>query len=73
MNFNFSLLCGNVQVPTGQATGVGCGGTTTLGPAANVGSYDPSDDSSFTLIITDDETNNCGGGSFEAAFVLTKN
>lgn len=72
MDFNFSLLCGNVQVPTGQVTGVGCGGSTTLGPAANVGSYDPSDDSSFTIIITDDEASNCGA-PYEAAFLLTKN
>ena len=71
MDFNFSLLCGNVQVPTGQATGVGCGSSTTLGPAANVGSYDPSDDSSFTIIITDDEGGSCGS-PFEAAFLLTK-
>ena len=72
MDFNFSLLCGNVQVPTGQATGVGCGSSTTLGPAANVGSYDPTDDSSFTIIITDDEGGSCGA-PFEAAFLLTKN
>ena len=71
MEFNFSLLCGNVQVPTGQATGVGCGSSTTLGPAANVGSYDPTDDSSFTIIITDDEGGSCGA-PYEAAFLLTK-
>ena len=73
MDFNFSLLCGNVQVPTGQATGVGCGSSTTLGPAANVGSYDPADDSSFTIIITDDENGASCGQAFEAAFLLTKN
>ena len=71
MDFNFSLLCGNVQVPAGQDTGVGCGSSTTLGPAANVGSYDPADDSSFTIIITDDEAGSCGS-PFEAAFLLTK-
>ena len=72
MDFNFSLLCGNVQVPTGQATGVGCGSSTTLGPAANVGSYDPTDDSSFTIIITDDENGASCGQAYEAAFLLTK-
>jgi len=72
IDFAFSLVCGNVIVPTGQVTGVGCGGTTTIGPAATNGVYDSNDDSSFTIVISDDETNNCGP-TYEAAFVLNKN
>jgi len=72
IDFAFSLVCGNVVVPTGLETGVGCGGTTTIGPAATVGTYDSNDDSSFTIVITDDELGNCGS-PYEAAFTLTKN
>jgi hypothetical protein len=32
--FQFSLICGNVIVLGGQATNVGCGSSTTLGPRA---------------------------------------
>jgi hypothetical protein len=72
IDFAFSLVCGNVVVPTGLVTGVGCGGSTTIGPAATNGTYDSNDDSSFTIVITDDEGGNCGS-PYEAAFVLTKN
>ena len=72
IDFAFSLVCGNVIVPTGLVTGVGCGGTTTIGPAATNWIYDSNDDSSFTIVISDDEANNCGP-TYEAAFVLNKN
>lgn len=72
IDFAFSLVCGNVIVPTGQVTGVGCGGTTTIGPADTNGIYDSNDDSSFTIVISDDEANNCGP-TYEAAFLLNKN
>ena len=72
IDFAFSLVCGNVIVPTGLVTGVGCGGTTTIVPAATNGIYDSNDDSSFTIVISDDEANNCGP-TYEAAFVLNKN
>ena len=73
IDFAFSLVCGNVIVPTGQVTGVGCGSSTTIGPAATTGSYNSDDDSSFTIVITDDEGGASCGAAFEAAFVLTKN
>tara|TARA_B110000003_G_scaffold256622_1_gene274267 strand:+ start:1198 stop:2034 length:837 start_codon:yes stop_codon:yes gene_type:complete len=72
IDFAFSLVCGNVIVPTGQVTGVGCGSSTTIGPAATAGTYDSSDDSSFTIVISDDEGGSCGP-AYEAAFTLTKN
>ena len=74
MVFNFSLVCDNVIVPALQATGVGCGGTTTLGPAATTGSFDAADDSSLTVIFTDDEVGLCttGGGPVSVEITLTK-
>ncbi len=71
--FNFSLICGKIVVPAGQVTGVGCGGvTTTLGPQATVGEYDPADDSSFTIYYADDEAGGSCGDEIAAAIMLTK-
>ena len=74
MVFNFALVCGNVVVPGLQETGVGCGGSTTLGPAATTGSFDSTDDSVMTVIFTDDEEGQCttGGGPVSVEITLTK-
>ena len=72
VDFKFSLVCGNVNVGDIFATGVGCGGTTEIGPAEEVGSYDSNDDSSFNVIFTDDINGNCGA-SLVAEIILTKN
>ena len=72
IDFQFSLVCGNVVVPSGQATGVGCGSSTTLGPAAELGTYDPSDDSSFNIIFADDEGGASCGAEYAAEITLTK-
>lgn len=72
-DFNFSLVCGNVIVPGGQLTGVGCGGvSTTLGPAATAGSFDEDDDSTIQVIYIDDEDGNSCGDPITAEFTLTK-
>ncbi len=72
MNFTFSLVCGDVIVPTGQVTGVGCGSSTTIGPADTTGSFDLGDDSSFNIIFADDEGGSCGP-PYIAEITLTKN
>jgi hypothetical protein len=72
VDFKFSLVCGNVNVGDIFATGVGCGGSTEIGPAGEVGSYDSSDDSSFNVIFTDDINSNCGA-PYLAEIILTKN
>tara|TARA_B100001093_G_scaffold71993_1_gene62582 strand:- start:1349 stop:5347 length:3999 start_codon:yes stop_codon:yes gene_type:complete len=72
INFTFSLVCGDVIVPTGQVTGVGCGSSTTIGPADTTGSFDLGDDSSFNIIFTDDEGESCGT-PYIAEITLTKN
>jgi hypothetical protein len=74
IDFNFSLVCGTVNVSPGQVTGVGCGGSsTTIGPAETFGSYDPTDDSSFTIVFTDDEGGASCGVAYVSEFILTKN
>lgn len=72
VDFKFSLVCGNVNVGDAFATGVGCGGSTEIGPAEEVGSYDSNDDSSFNVIFTDDINANCGA-AYVAEIILTKN
>ncbi|WP_397362037.1 hypothetical protein [Olleya sp. R77988] len=72
-DFNFSLICDNVVVVSGQPTGVGCGGvSTTLGPAATAGTYDGADDSVIQVIYIDDEGGNSCGDPITAEFTLTK-
>jgi hypothetical protein len=73
VTLSFNLACdGVVQVPPGLVTGVGCGSSTTIGPSNNTGSYDSSDDSSFTIIVTDDEGGASCGVAVEAQFLLEK-
>lgn len=73
IDFRFSLICNNVVVPSGQVTGVGCGGATTyLGPVDTVGTYDPSDDSVFNIIFADDEDGLSCGVEVVAEVLLTK-
>lgn len=72
--FAFDLVCGGVNVPGGQGSGLTCGnGGITFGPpvAAAIGTYTPGDDSSFTITFRDDEIDDCGGG-VDATVLLTK-
>ena len=71
VEFKFSLICGNVVVPTLQETGVGCGGSTTLGPAATFGQFDGDDDTVIQVIYIDDEASQCVD-AVTAEFTLTK-
>lgn len=72
-NFAFDLVCGGVNVPGTQGTGLACSTLITLGPPvdAAVGTYDPADDSSFTITFREDETDDCGGGA-DVTVQLTK-
>ncbi len=72
IDFNFSLICGDVTVPGLQVTGVGCGSSTTLGPQELLGSYDPTDDSSFTISYADDEGGASCGAQVDATIMLTR-
>lgn len=56
IDFSFSLICGEVLVGADVATGVGCGGSSTLvGKGASVSaSYDEGDDSTIVITFGDD-------------------
>ena len=73
-DFSFDLVCGNVNVPGGQSSGLACVTLISFGPADGVapGSYDPADDSTFTIVFAEDETNDCGGGVAIITATLTK-
>lgn len=71
--FKFDLVCETVLVPGGQASGLQCSGGILFGPPQDnpVGLYDKDDDTTFTIVFRDDETDDCGGG-VDAEVRLTK-
>jgi len=72
IDFNFTLVCGTVLVASGQATGVGCGSSTTIGPNNVSGGFTAGDDSTITIDLADDEGGASCGAQANAQFVLTK-
>ncbi|NNM17308.1 MAG: hypothetical protein HKP24_01940, partial [Croceitalea sp.] len=72
-DFVFDLVCESVEVPNSQGSGLQCSSGITLGSPRNgvKGTYDPFDDSSFTIYFRDDESDDCGGG-VDASVRLTK-
>jgi len=71
--FGFSLICGEVVVPSTVSTGLTCDGTAALviSPPDTNATYDGSDDSSFTINFTDDPNGTCGGG-IQVTILMTK-
>lgn len=73
-DFTFTLVCNEVIVPYTDML-VGCGGNDvnlSIGPATTPGTYDPDDDSSFIINLTDNVDSDCGGGPVQASYRLTK-
>lgn len=73
--FNFSIdpfTNTNVVNWNDQGTGLACGSGILLGAPATRGTYDINDDSQFTIRFVDDPTQDCGAGSEEVQFTLTK-
>ena len=71
--WNFSLICGEVVVPTEVNTGVGCGGSIRIGPGSTNATYDGSDDSQIQINFIDDVDGAGGcGGPVEVSILLTK-
>jgi hypothetical protein len=62
VTIEFELLCDKVQTAGNLGTGLGCGGTITLGPADDFGSFDLTDDSEFLISFVEGESD--GGCSF---------
>lgn len=72
--FDFDLVCGEVLVPPGQYAGLGCSVGLYWGPASDgsVGTFDATDDSTFTIVIDNNTDNDCGASADLHNFVLTK-
>jgi len=67
------FICGVVTVPAAQPTGLQCSAGITLGPPSGApGVYDFADDSTFNMIFTDDETDDCGQGAPDVELSWTK-
>lgn len=74
--FAFDLLCFNTIIFSGQNTGLTCGGGGLFygpSPDGSVATHDPDDDSTLTLIFTDNEVGDCGEGPRVVSATLTKN
>lgn len=72
-NFTFQLVCGEVIISTGNTSNCICtqGQPYVFGPPAVNGTFDPTDDSVFTLNFTNDTTQNCGAPT-QVSYTLTK-
>jgi hypothetical protein len=71
--FQLDLVCGEVVVMGEQLIGLGCG--TNLGiapPDGPNGVFNPSDDGSFTLAISDNPIEDCGRSTTQAVYRFTK-
>lgn len=72
--FILNFVCNTIEIPY-QDHNVGCGGNSvnlSTGPATNKGIYSTTDDSSFTVILTDNVDSDCGGSPVEARYTFTK-
>lgn len=73
-DFSFSLVCNEVIFQYVD-TGVGCGGNDvnlSVDQGSIAGTYDPLDDSSFTVVVTDNVDSDCGGGPVVSGYTFTK-
>lgn len=71
-DYTFTLMNGEAVFVDNQESDIGCNGNIVLGTADSPGSYDANDDNQLILTIKEDVTNNCGAGSVDATFLLTK-
>ncbi|MCB0381766.1 MAG: hypothetical protein KDD05_00220 [Psychroserpens sp.] len=75
VDFSFDLICGSV-LANGvlEASGVGCGGSISFGPAINPSTYNNDDDSTFGLTFVEDTEAQCPGstGDQETVYTFTK-
>lgn len=71
--FQFSLVCNEVIVPY-QDQRVGCSdiGLNTGPSASGNGIYDATDDTSFTVKLTDNFDSDCGGSPVQTEYLFTK-
>ncbi len=74
-DFTFTLVCNEIVIARADQN-VGCAGNTvnlvTGPPTGANGTYDATDDSSFTINITDNVDSDCGGSPVQASYIFTK-
>lgn len=71
MDFRFDIVCGSIVAATNTST-CPCGdGPFFFGAATTSSTIDLNDDSSFTLVFTDDVTSNCGA-PVQTSYTFTK-
>jgi hypothetical protein len=70
----FTLICNEVIVGADIDTSLGCGdGAITLGPATTPSAFDPLDDTTFELTLTEYVTDGgCGANPYQTTFLFTK-
>lgn len=73
--FAFDLVCGNINIADNQATGLQCTTGLFYGPAPNgsTGTYNAGDDSTITLVFTDNAESDCDETPQNVTATLTKN
>jgi len=72
MNFNFSLVCGEVIVAANQRSTCACSADGLFfGPATTPSTYDINDDTVFEMTFTNDVTGDCGT-AVQTTYRLTK-
>lgn len=74
IDLNFELICGKVYFGTISQTGLGCGsGQIGLGPATTPSEFDPSDDTTFDVALTEFTTDGgCGEAPTQILIRFTK-
>ncbi len=72
MEFNFSLVCNEVNVSLDQSTNLQCTIGLSVGPDVTKGTYNIASDSFFSIILQDNVRSDCGSGPVVAQFNLTK-
>ena len=71
MNFNFSLVCGEVIVASNLQGNCSCNGAFFFGPATTPSTYNVADDSVFEMTFTNDVTGDCGA-AVQTTYRFTK-
>ena len=72
-DFQIDLVCGETVVMGEQLIGLGCGSNLGIAPPDGPnGTFDFTDDSTFTLAITDNPIEDCGAAATQSVYKFTK-
>ncbi len=72
-NFQIDLVCGEVVISGEQLIGLGCGSNLGIAPPEGPnGTFDFTDDTTFTFAITDNPIEDCGADATQTVYRFTK-